>query len=197
MLTLLALPARSTLPTGSPPPILPTLPTLPTRSASAETFTGRVIGVTDGDTLTVLRAGHGEVVRLRGIDAPERGQPWGERAKQYAAALAFGQVVAVEAAGRDRYGRLLAEVRLPDDRSLNQELVRAGYAWWFRWYSEDRTLARLEAEARTGRRGLWADRSPVPPWEYRQTRARSRGLVGGREPWPPGPPRAARPRFTE
>jgi len=176
---------------------LPTLPTLPTRSASAETFTGRVIGVADGDTLTVLRAGGGEVVRLRGIDAPERGQPWGERAKQYASALVFGKVVAVEAAGRDRYGRLLAEVRLPDGRSLSQELVRAGYAWWFRRYSEDRRLARLEAEARTGRRGLWADLSPVPPWEYREARARARGLVGARGPWPPGPPRPARPRFTE
>jgi micrococcal nuclease len=206
--TLPALPARAlallTL------PILPTFPTVPTRSASAETFTARVIGVadgdtltarvigvTDGDTLTAVRTGRPEVIRLRGIDAPERGQAYCERAKQYAAALAFGQVVAVEAAGRDRYGRLLAEVRLPDGRSLNEELVRAGYAWWFRRYSADRTLAQLEAEARTGRRGLWADPSPVPPWEYRQTRARSRGLVGARRPWRPGPPRPAPLRFTE
>lgn len=152
-------------------PILPAPPILPARAAraaSAETFTARVIGVADGDTLTVLRAGRGEVVRLRGIDAPERGQPWGERAKQYVAALAFGQVVAVEAGGRDRYGRLLAEVRLPDGRSLNQELVRAGYAWWFRRYSTDGRLAALEAEARAVRAGLWADSRPVPPWEWRR-----------------------------
>jgi micrococcal nuclease len=161
---------------------------LPTRSASAETFTGRVIGVADGDTLTArvigvidgdtltpVRTGRPEVIRLRGIDAPERGQPWGERAKQYAAALAFGQVVAVEAAGRDRYGRLLAEVRLPDGRSLNQELVRAGYAWWFRRYSTDVRLAALEAEARAARRGLWVDHDPRPPWDYRQRR---NGLPG-------------------
>ena len=127
--------------TGSALLTLPwSAPWSPARSALAETFTGQVIGVTDGDTISVLRAGRREVVRLRGIDAPERRQAYGERAKQHAAALAFGKVVAVEAAGRDRYGRLLAEVRLPDGRSLNQELVRAGFAWWFRRYSTDATL---------------------------------------------------------
>jgi endonuclease YncB( thermonuclease family) len=151
--------------------------TLLTGSASAETFTARVIGITDGDTLTVLRVGRPEVIRLRGIDAPERGQAYGERATQYAAALAFGKVVAVEAAGRDRHRRLLAEVHLPDARSLNQELVRAGLAWWFRRYSADRTLARLEAEARTGRRGLWADPRPTPPWAFRSER-KSHGNPG-------------------
>jgi micrococcal nuclease len=139
-------------------------------SALAETFTGQVIGVTDGDTISVLRGGRREVVRLLGIDAPERRQAYGERAKQHAAALAFGKVVAVEAAGRDRHGRLLAEVRLPDGRSLNQELVRAGYAWRFRRYSTDPTLTRLEAEARGARRGLWSDPAPVPPWEHRRGR---------------------------
>jgi endonuclease YncB( thermonuclease family) len=142
-------------------------------SASTETFTGPVIGVADGDTISVLRAGRREVVRLRGIDAPERRQAYGERAKQHAATLAFGKVVAVEAAGRDRHGRLLAEVRLPDGRSLNQELVRAGLAWWFRRYSTDPTLGRLEAEARATRAGLWADPLPVPPWEWRRMTPKS------------------------
>jgi endonuclease YncB( thermonuclease family) len=142
--------------------------TVLTGSASAETFTGRVVGVADGDTLTVLRAGRREVVRLRGVDAPERGQAYGERARQYAAARAFGTVVDVEAWGRDRHGRLLAEVRLPGGRSLNRELVRAGYAWWFRRYSTDMSLAWLEAEARAARRGLWADHRAVPPWDWRR-----------------------------
>ena len=69
--------------------------------------------------------------------------------------------------GRDRNGRLLGEVVLPDGRSLNQELVRAGYAWWFRKYSRDVRLARLEEEARQDRRGLWATEAPQAPWEYR------------------------------
>src|SRR5262245_35031169 len=151
------------------------------RSAAGETERPRPgvsfkVGVTDGDTLTVLRSNRPEVLRLRGIDAPERGQAYGERARQHATALAFGTIVTVEAAGRDRHGRLLAEVRLPDGRSLNRELVRAGLAWWFRRYSQDPGLAALEADARAARRGLWADPHPVAPWDYRQTRARLRGL---------------------
>jgi len=136
-------------------------------SAGAEVFTARVIGVTDGDTLTVLHARHSETVRLVGVDAPERRQAYGDRAKRFTADLAFDRTVTVRATGRDRNGRLLGEVVLPDGRSLNQELVRAGYAWWFRRYSRDGRLARLEEEARTDRRGLWADPAPQAPWDYR------------------------------
>jgi micrococcal nuclease len=135
--------------------------------AGAEEFSGRVVGVTDGDTLTVLRDGRAATVRLVGIDAPEKGQAFGQRAKQFAAGQAFGKTVTVRVAGHDRYGRLLGDVALPDGRSLNQELVRAGFAWWFRKYSRDSRLGRLEDEAREGRRGLWADRAPEAPWEYR------------------------------
>ena len=106
-------------------------------------------------------------MRLEGVDAPEKRQAYGERARRFAADLSFDRTVVVRATGRDRNGRLLGEVVLPDGRSLNQELVRAGYAWWFRRYSRDVRLARLEEEARQDRRGLWADRAPEPPWEYR------------------------------
>ena len=82
--------------------------------------------------------------------------------------------VVVRARGRDRNGRLLGEVLLPDGRSLNAELVRAGYAWWFRKYSRDERLARLEEEARHGRRGLWADPAPEAPWDFRGRRASAR-----------------------
>jgi micrococcal nuclease len=136
-------------------------------SAGAEVFTARVIGVTDGDTLTVLHARHSETVRLVGVDAPEKRQAYGDRAKRFTADLAFDRTVTVRTAGHDRYGRLLGEVVLPDGRSLNQELVRAGYAWWFRRYSRDGRLAQLEEEARTDRRGLWADPAPQAPWDYR------------------------------
>jgi endonuclease YncB( thermonuclease family) len=139
-------------------------------AAPAEEFAGRVVGVTDGDTLTVLRARHPERVRLQGVDAPEKRQAYGERAKRFTADLAFDRMVTVRATGRDRNGRLLGEVVLPDGRSLNQELVRAGYAWWFKKYSRDGRLARLEEEARAGRRGLWADHSPEAPWDFRGRR---------------------------
>jgi endonuclease YncB( thermonuclease family) len=130
-------------------------------------FAGRVVGITDGDTIRVLHDGRAETVRLQGVDAPEKRQAYGERARRFVADLAFDRTVVVRATGRDRNGRLLGEVLLPDGRSLNQELVRAGYAWWFRKYSRDVRLARLEEEARQGRRGLWADQAPEPPWEYR------------------------------
>jgi micrococcal nuclease len=139
--------------------------------ARADEFSGRVVGVTDGDTISVLRDQRAVTIRLEGIDAPEKSQAFGQRARQFAAAQAFGQTVTVHVSGRDRYGRLLADVILPDGRSLNQELVRAGYAWWFRKYSHDMRLARLEAEAREEHRGLWADPAPEAPWNYRSRRA--------------------------
>ena len=73
----------------------------------------------------------------------------------------------IQPTGTDKYGRALAHVLLPDGRSLNQELVRQGYAWWFRKYSKDQTLAKLEADARAAKRGLWADPNPTPPWDWR------------------------------
>ena len=68
--------------------------------------------------------------------------------------------------GPDLYGRTLAEVLLPDGRSLNQELIKAGLAWWFRKYSKDLQLGELERQARVAKRGLWVDPHPVPPWEW-------------------------------
>jgi endonuclease YncB( thermonuclease family) len=99
---------------------------------AAQDFAGRVVGITDGDTIKVLREGRAETVRLQGVDAPEKRQAYGERARRFVADLAFERTVVVRATGRDRNGRLLGEILLPDGRSLNQELVRAGYAWWFR-----------------------------------------------------------------
>jgi endonuclease YncB( thermonuclease family) len=111
---------------------------------------------------------------LHGIDAPEKGQAFGQRAKQFTSSLAFGKTVVVRVRGRDRYGRAIGDVFLPDDRNLSQEVVRAGYAWRYRKYSADQGLAVLEAEARTTRRGLWADPHPQPPWEWRKDRSRVR-----------------------
>ncbi|MGH7257019.1 MAG: thermonuclease family protein [Nitrospiraceae bacterium] len=116
-----------------------------------------------------IRDGKAEQIRLNGIDCPEKKQPFGTRAKQFTSQEAFGKEVTVKEVGRDRYGRTLAEVILPDGRSLNQELLKAGLAWWFRKYSKDIGLGDLEDEARLANRGLWADKNPVPPWEWRRT----------------------------
>ncbi len=142
-----------------------------TSQALAADFTGRVVGVADGDTITVLHNGKGERIRLHGIDCPEKRQPFGKRAKQFTSRLTYGKEVTVEDLGQDRYGRTIGEVILPDGRVLNRKLVKAGLAWWYRRYApDDQTLKQLEQEARAAKRGLWADADPVPPWEWRTTR---------------------------
>jgi len=127
----------------------------------------RVVAITDGDTIKVLRDGKQETIRLHGVDCPEGGQPFGTRAKQFTSSLAFGKRVKVIVRDRDRYGRTVAEVVLPNGRSLNRELVRSGLAWHFKRYSDDPVLAQLETQARAARLGLWADQDPIPPWDWR------------------------------
>jgi len=110
----------------------------------AADFTGRVVGVSDGDTIAVLHNGKGERIRLHGIDCPEKRQAFGKRAKQLTSNLVFGKTVTVQFVDRDRYGRTVGVVLLPDGRSLNHELVRAGLAWMYRRYTTDQSLSDLE-----------------------------------------------------
>jgi endonuclease YncB( thermonuclease family) len=139
---------------------------------------GTVVGVADGDTVTVLEDEQTErKVRLNGIDAPERGQPFGETAKQHLSELVFGKVVSVQGKETDRYGRLVG-VLILDGKDINLEQLKAGQAWYYRQYESDVEPARrsvyaaAEAEARQARRGLWRDAAPEAPWEFR---ARQRG----------------------
>lgn len=136
-------------------------------TVAAADFTGLVVGIADGDTITVLHEGRQERVRLNGIDAPEKRQAFGQKAKRFTADLAFGQTVTVREFGRDKYGRVIGDVVLPDGRVLNEELVRAGLAWWYCRYSHDARLAELEREAREARRGLWVEPNPMAPWDFR------------------------------
>jgi endonuclease YncB( thermonuclease family) len=146
-----------------------------TATLYAEDFTGKVVGITDGDTIRVMHNGAPERIRLWGIDCPESKQPFGTRAKQFTGDLAFGQTVTVRVRDIDRYKRTVAEIILPDGRNLNQELVRAGFAWWFERYARHETVLRdLQDEARSAKRGLWADPKPVPPWDWRRTGKLSR-----------------------
>ena len=132
-------------------------------------FTGKVVSITDGDTIRVMHDGVAERIRLWGIDCPESKQAFGTRAKQFTGDLAFGQIVSVRVKDIDRYKRTVAEIILPDGRNLNREIVRAGFAWWYQQYARRETVLRdLENEARTAKRGLWADPEPVAPWEWRR-----------------------------
>jgi endonuclease YncB( thermonuclease family) len=138
--------------------------------ACAADYSARVVGIADGDTITVLTADKTQHrIRLWGIDTPETGQDFGSRTKQTASNLAFGKQVTFRARHTHRYGRTVAEVILPDGRSMNREMVRQGMAWRFRRYApHDGELVRLEAEARAARVGLWSQPNPVPPREWRR-----------------------------
>ena len=128
------------------------------------------VGVSDGDTLTVLDAANQQhKIRLAEIDAPERGQPWGDRSRQALAALVFGKMVSVQQTDTDRYGRVVARV-FGDGRDVNRAMVEDGHAWAYRQYLTDKTLLATEARARGERRGLWSmsDAQTVPPWDWRQ-----------------------------
>src|SRR5437867_1132760 len=108
----------------------------------AEQFTGKVVGISDGDTISVLREGKAVKVRLYGIDAPEKAQAFGTKAQQFTGERAFQHTVTVVIHATDRYGRLVGDVLFPDGRTLNHELVRAGLAWWYRQYApKDTALA--------------------------------------------------------
>ncbi len=137
--------------------------------ASAEFFEGRVVGVVDGDTIDVLVGRETRRVRLFGIDTPERGQPWADRAKRALAQRVFGKEVRVNDVDTDRYGRTVGEV-YADNVCVGCELVREGNAWVYRKYTDDPVLYQLEAEARAARRGLWGlpEAQQTPPWEWRQ-----------------------------
>ena len=147
-------------------------------------LTGRVVAVADGDTITVLDSGqHPFKVRLSGIDAPEKKQPYGTRAKQHLAGLVFGKVVDVDWQKHDRYGRIIGRVIAPEEHcaatacaktvDAGLALLTAGLAWHYKQYAREQPRAEreryaaAEQEAHIKQLGLWADPQPVPPWDWR------------------------------
>lgn len=142
--------------------------------ASADVLDGRVVGVTDGDTVTVIDAAKTEYkIRVAGIDAPEKAMPWGQKSKQAMSDRVYGRDVRVDWSKRDRYGRIVGKV-IVDGKDAGLALVGEGLAWHYKKYENEQPLAdrleyaRLENEARAMRRGLWSDPAPVPPWEWRK-----------------------------
>jgi endonuclease YncB( thermonuclease family) len=133
-----------------------------------QTVLAKVVGVTDGDTVSVLADATAYRIRLDGIDAPESNQPFGQRSRQVLADKIFGKTVEVISRGQDRYGRTLGIIR-QDGTIVNAAMVAEGWAWHYKQYSDSKVLAAAEDKARAGALGLWAHPDPVPPWEFRKT----------------------------
>jgi endonuclease YncB( thermonuclease family) len=130
-----------------------------------------VVRIADGDSFAVARssAASKEEIRIFGIDAPERGQPWSRRAREALSERVFGKIVRIEPVERDRHDRIVARVTA-DGVPVGDQQVREGHAWVFRRYTDSKALLALESEARTARRGLWSlpEAEQVPPWEWRR-----------------------------
>jgi micrococcal nuclease len=164
-------------PAGMPSPPMQAVSASPTTSApwqqpvsdgrSPNSHMWRVVGVHDGDTLTCLDENNQQQkVRLAEIDAPELGQDFGKVSREALASMVFGKTVEVVDEGKDRYGRWIGHV-LVNGTDVNRELVATGNAWHYAAYSKDKSLAQLQADARGKQIGLWAQPSPVAPWQFR------------------------------
>ena len=137
-------------------------------------ISGNVVKIADGDTLTVLDESNTQhKIRLAGIDAPEKGQAFGKKAREKLAEKVFRKTVRVEVIDVDRYRREVGRIYL-GDRFINMEMVSDGFAWRYVQYDRPGEFTAAENEAREHRRGLWADPDPMPPWEWRKAKRAAR-----------------------
>lgn len=143
-------------------------------TAQTETLTGRVIHISDGDTLKILTSSNQKIkIRLAGIDTPEKQQPFGRDAKQALSALTLQKQVTVDVQTIDRYGRTVGHVSVKG-LDINGELVRQGMAWVYRRYTDDEKLYALEAKAKKEKQGLWSSDDYIEPWLWRRGERTSR-----------------------
>ena len=149
-------------------------------AAVADSFEGRVVKVSDGDTITVLTQGERRKVRLGGIDAPEKDQPFGRKSREYLASMVAGKDVVIQFDKTDRYGRIIGKI-LVDNRDANLEQVKAGMAHWYEFYKADqsktdqRAYRDAEHQARSAGIGLWSDPHPIDPYDWRKGKRNTSG----------------------
>ncbi|WES97558.1 thermonuclease family protein [Chryseobacterium arthrosphaerae] len=130
---------------------------------------GKVIKISDGDTITLLLEGNQQKkLRLAEVDCPENGQAFGKNAKKFTSAQVFGKTVNFVETTTDRYGRSVAKVYYDDGKYLSKELIKAGMGWWYFSYSKDTTLGKVQEKAQAKKIGLWQDVNAMAPWEYRK-----------------------------
>jgi endonuclease YncB( thermonuclease family) len=134
----------------------------------SDSFTGKVVRVLDGDTIEVLTDKKERIrIRLEGIDCPESGQPFSNKATKLTKELVAGKTVTVVKSGEDRYGRILGFVFV-GDVNVNKELLKNGLAWHYKYFNKDEELARLETQARLKKIGIWSETNPLAPWDFRR-----------------------------
>lgn len=128
-------------------------------------ISGKVVSIHDGDTITILQDKQQIKVRLFGIDAPELKQPYGKKSKQFLSNLIAGKNVEVDENGKDRYKRTIGTIYV-NGTDINAQMVANGYAWAYRKFSKKYTAQ--ESKAKKQGLGLWRDKEPIPPWEWRR-----------------------------
>jgi micrococcal nuclease len=139
-------------------------------SCKEEILLGKAVKVSDGDTFTILTSDKKQIkIRLYGIDAPEKGQDFGNVAKEYLGQLLKDQVVTIKSKGRDRYGRTVG-IATVGSKNINEELLKAGLVWHFKDYDTNPNWNLLEVRAREQKKGLWSHTKPIPPWDFRKSR---------------------------
>ena len=141
---------------------------------SAATVQGKVVGVADGDTITVLDAQNTQhKIRLQGIDAPEKAQPFGNKSKQSLHEMVHGKQVLVDYQKKDKYGRVVGKVLL-NSVDVCLEQVKRGMAWHYKQFANEQSktdqegYAQAELKAQAQSIGLWKEKSPTPPWVFRK-----------------------------
>ncbi len=139
-------------------------------NAYAFEFSGKVVGVSDGDTITVLYGKKQYKIRLLHIDCPESSQAFGTKAKQTLSSKIFGKTVTVKWKEKDRYERILGDIYI-GQRWINAEMVQAGVAWHYNFFSKDATIAAAQTKAKASKIGIWSQPNPVPPWDFRKGKA--------------------------
>ena len=146
-----------------------------TYSVYAEYFHGKVVSITDGDTITVLTDKKQNKIRLAEIDTPEKNQPYGKKAKKALSDFIFGKTVRIEIDTIDRYGRTVGTI-FSEGLNINKEMVKAGHAWVYIQYAKDETLFILEKNAKENQLGLWAlpEGERIPPWQWRKNKRQSK-----------------------
>lgn len=140
----------------------------------AGTLQGRVVSISDGDTVTILDSTNTQLkIRLMGIDAPEKKQAFGNKSKESLSNLVFNKQVAVEYSKKDKYGRTVGKI-IVDGIDVNLEQIKAGMAWHYKKYQKEQSVddrhiyAQAEDKARLEKRGLWIEAKPLPPWDWRR-----------------------------